>query len=169
MKWFDGGLLASHAKKNKIKSHTGGVNKNRATRYKDPERYKGGKGSKQRRKLVKFDGEVKTNNDFLDKRSNTSNKPVYVKITHYRRPNPMSNEWVEVGDPRRIVISYTTYLKEHEDKFVEAIERRGNFVNIKADDDYPDYHNYVRIMDGDRLREECREYALPEYPLISDF
>ena len=184
MTWFDG-FFASHAKKNKVRSHRGGSNKNGPRPYYkngvprvDPkddrpylkrreDKYSGGKGAKKRRTLVK--NGVKTQHEFIDKRANTSDVPVYMKITHYRRDNPKSSDWREVGQPTYHVISEAVFLNEMSDEHRIAIENTGNFVKFEKDPSNPNTHYFLRILDGDRLEEECREYKLISDPTISRF
>ena len=139
----------------------------RPSHPKDPVKYRGGKGSKYNRKFVK--NGTKTKHEFIDKRANTAEEPVYVKITHYRRDNPKSSNWRGYGQPEYITISKPVFMKEFSEEHRIAIENSGNYAKFEADERFPNTRYILNILDGDRLEQEVREYRLMSDPAIGSF
>ena len=184
MPWYDK-LFVSQAKK----GHKKGVHKNgprpyykngvprvdpnddRSYNRRKADKYSGGKGSRKRRTLVKW-GETtgaKTRDDFIDKRANTAEEPVYVKITHYRRSNPKSSDWREIGAPEKKVVSKSVFEKMISQSNLDAIKSAGNFPRLYEDPNHLETRMVLKILDGDRLEEEDYEFRRYNDPDIYKF
>ena len=180
MPWYDK-LFASHAKKGFKK----GVHKNGPRPYyknsvprRDPnddrpyqlrkeDKYAGGRGGKKRRNLVQRG--VRTKNQFVDTRANRANPPVYLIITHWARPNPLSNDFKEIAPPERKVISKEAADKQCSPENKKKLEAFGNYVTVAVDVNHPDTRKIMQIMDGDRLEIEKYEFRTADDPEIYDF
>ena len=173
-------LFASHAKK----GYKRGVRKNGPRPYfkngvpkvdltnpspyrlRRAEKYSGGKGSHKRRTHV--NNGVRTKNEFIDKRANRANVPIYVKITHQGRSNPKSTAWRQIAEPEKIVVSADVADSMLSQKNIASIEAAGNYAKATVDPNFAT-RRYLFILDGDRLEQETYEFRTADDPEIYNF